>query len=661
MGYELRRLLEQYGVSTPTMAPYTGTSAADAEAYNKYASDYQNRLANTNMYNRSQFSTTGANVPAIVTYSDAQKAAMGMPPVAPQPESDVGGFIHYWTTDENGNITEHGGNPNPVPQPGPQDFAGMGQGGLNRYIQQYMGTNPSMPDLQAMQMRYGISDYDIRNAMGTGTQYGAPQWQDVLRAPVFSAPVTDTGTTGGTTTDTNTGTSAGTNTNATGTTGTVYNPNQTYWGDPNWVGSAAWQEWKSNNRARGGYIKNYAQGGSVKGYRPGGPVDMLYGGAGDDEMMGRPAGDRLNTPAPAPVDPMAEMRAMLDLYAPATDYSEQIAAATERRAAEQKAFEDILRSQLQGTDSAPQSKAEMYFRLAAAFGAPTKTGHFAENLGLVGEEMASQLSEKAKREREAREKKLGVDLEIQKARMGAAGEDLDMLQGLQSEDAKYRRDLGKELIRDYIKSGEPQSAAGKTAMDMGLKPGTPEFNAKVTELAQLEIERQTAAINAQIASIDAANKRGTQMTSTEINLRTETENNLASTEQSLKDVAEAYRLNPNSYAGGLTDKGLRLLQETAGSDDPIVVNTREIENLLGSQALASLKAIFGGSPTEGEKNILLELQGIGAKSRKERGEIMLRLYEVLQDRKARMTVRLNDIISGGYKTYEPLPEITDGE
>jgi hypothetical protein len=466
MGYELRRLLEQYGVSTPTMAPYTGTSAADADAYNKYVSDYQNRLFNTNMYNRAQFNTTGANVPA------------------------------------------------------------------------------------------------------------------------------------------------------------------------------------------------FAQGGSVKGYRPGGPVDMLYGGAGDDAMMGRPAGDRLTTPAPAPVDPMAEMRAMLDLYAAPTVTSEQIAAATERRAAEQKAFEDILRSQLQGTDGAPQSKAEMYFRLAAAFGAPTKTGHFAENLALVGETMADQLSEKAKREREAREKRLSVDLEIQKARMGAAGEDLEALQGLQTEEAKYRRDLGKELIKDYIKSGEPQSAAGKTAMDMGLKPGTPEFNAKVTELAQLEIERQTAAINAQIASIDAANKRGTQMTSTEINLRTETESSLDSINQAMQDLEVAYQLNPNSYAGGLADKGVRALQETAGSDDPIVVNTRQIENLLGQQALGTLKTIFGGNPTEGERAILLELQGIGAKSRDERKLIMERLFEVLEDRKARLTTRLDDVISGRYKTYE---ETADGQ
>jgi hypothetical protein len=158
--------------------------------------------------------------------------------------------------------------------------------------------------------------------------------------------------------------------------------------------------------------------------------------------------------------------------------------------------------------------------------------------------------------------------------------------------------------------------------------------------------------------MEAANKRGTQMTSTEINLRTETESGLDSVNQAMQDLEVAYQLNPNSYAGGLADKGVRALQETAGSDDPIVVNTRQIENLLGQQALGTLKTIFGGNPTEGERAILLELQGIGAKSRDERKLIMERLFEVLEDRKARLATRLDDIISGKYKTYE---ETADGQ
>ena len=292
----------------------------------------------------------------------------------------------------------------------------------------------------------------------------------------------------------------------------------------------------------------------------------------------------------------------------------------------------------------------MYFRLAAAFGSPSKTGHFTENLSLAGKEMA----ETAKSQRESRAKKLGIRMELQKMKMDAANKELDTLRALEQESSRDRRVIAQEMIREYIASGKPQSAAGKTAVDMGLTQGTPEFNAKVEELTTLEINRQTALINAQLASAAAATQRAGQMSPTEINLRTETENNLTNIDQAIRDVSEAYRLNPNSYAGGWLDRGQRWLYEVAGSDDPRIVNTRRIDNLLGSQALGSLRAIFGGNPTEGERAILLELQGIGSRSLEERRQIMLRLAEVLEDRKASAQLRLDRILSGAYRTYTPL-------
>lgn len=559
MGYELQKLMNMYGVSTSTMAAapqmpgaaptalaegataeqqakYATDKAAfdesvrkyglDKAQYDQYAQEYQNRLANTNLYNQAQFSTTGANVPAFTTYSDAQKAALGYGPavtptvgaptvgggeetvpVMPQPGPDasnpnpvvnplrvlagetktqylerVKGMgapgrgqnappgMMFGPNDALVPDPNSGGTILPISQLNPQNFTGTGQGGLNQQIQNYMSTNPSTPDLNAYMTRYGITDYDIRNAMGTGTTYGAPQWTDMLASPVYGANY-DTGTvgttTGGTTTggttdttgttgttDTGTGgTTTGGTTGTTGaTTGTVYNPYQAYWNDPNWKGSDAynqWVEWKNSNRARGGYIKNYAQGGAVQGYRRGGPPGTIYGGAGDDMLMGGSEEDTL-----PPVDPNAALEAMLNRYAPQTVTSEQIAAASERRLAEQKAFEDILRSQLQSTDSNPMSKAEKYFRLAAAFGAPTKTGHFSENLALVGQTLAEDLAAKAQREREARERGLGVELEIQKMRMGTAGEEYDALRGVQSEEAKYRRDVANELLKEQIASGK---------------------------------------------------------------------------------------------------------------------------------------------------------------------------------------------------------------
>jgi hypothetical protein len=142
-------------------------------------------------------------------------------------------------------------------------------------------------------------------------------------------------------------------------------------------------------------------------------------------------------------------------------------------------------------------------------------------------------------------------------------------------------------------------------------------------------------------------------------MKVEAEDLIASSKQSLADLKQAYALNPNSLAGGWLEKGQQFLGEAAGSKDPTIVNTRILNNLLGSQGLAKLKATFGGAPTEGERAILMELEGIGSKTREERGAIIKRAYRVLQDRTAREQARLDQITSGAYRTTTPLEGGTD--
>lgn len=55
--------------------------------------------------------------------------------------------------------------------------------------------------------------------------------------------------------------------------------------------------------------------------------------------------------------------------------------------------------------------------------------------------------------------------------------------------------------------------------------------------------------------------------------------------------------------------------------------TAELDNAVVGQALGNLKAIFGGNPTEGERKILLDLQGSSSKSPEVRKAIYLRAIE----------------------------------
>jgi len=374
---------------------------------------------------------------------------------------------------------------------------------------------------------------------------------------------------------------------------------------------------------------------------------------------------------------LAGIQALLAAYGPKDSaYAADLKTARDSAKAESDAFAKMLKTAMDSPEDAQSSKAEMYFRLAAAFGAPTKTGQFSENLGMVGKE----LGEYAKGKRASAREKLALGLEAQKLKVASSKEDLNTLRALSAEEMKDKRAIATELIKDYIKSGEPQSAAGKQALDEGLKPGTPAYQKRVAEVGNANVEAKMTQITAALANIttQAANLSVTQsrleldrerlqnqknqqakLTGPELKLKVEAEDLIASSKQSLADLKQAYALNPNSLAGGWLDKGQQFLAEAAGSKDPVIVNTRVLNNLLGSQGLAKLRATFGGSPTEGERAILLELEGIGAKTKDERGQIIKRAYKVLQDRLAREQSRLDAITSGAYRTTVPLEGGTD--
>jgi hypothetical protein len=246
--------------------------------------------------------------------------------------------------------------------------------------------------------------------------------------------------------------------------------------------------------------------------------------------------------------------------------------------------------------------------------------------------------------------------------MEGAKADLNTLRAMAQEEMRDQRALQTALIQEYIRSGQPQSNAGKMAKDMGLTPGTPAYQSAIEKFAELDISKQIQKMNVESerlrlsqAALALREEAGRKLSTTELNLKRETEDSLSGARQSLSDLQEAYRLNENSFAGGLLDKGRRALFEAAGSDAPIVVNTRRLENLLGQQGLEKLKSTFGGNPTEGERRILLDLEGIGSKSIEERKQIIQRAYQVMQDRIRRQETRLEDIISGKYgeKSSEP--------
>lgn len=124
-------------------------------------------------------------------------------------------------------------------------------------------------------------------------------------------------------------------------------------------------------------------------------------------------------------------------------------------------------------------------------------------------------------------------------------------------------------------------------------------------------------------------------------------------ENVLKALDRADELNASAWDGPFADvrsAGAALF----GNQD--AVNTQELQNTVTANALESLRATFGGNPTEGERKILLEVQGSVNQPRAVREAIFKRARAAAKRRLAFNRERGSSLRSGGYfdEGYSPV-------
>jgi hypothetical protein len=375
-----------------------------------------------------------------------------------------------------------------------------------------------------------------------------------------------------------------------------------------------------------------------------------------------------------PVSPAAtDLMAMLanygdDVYAP------ELKTARQKVSAENEKFAQMIETAMK-SESAVPDKTELYFRLAKAFGSPTKTGALTENLSLVGGEAAEYAKDVRAGQRADKQLRTQLGLEAQKLRAQGAREDLTTLRTLAGEEMKDRR----AILTEYIKSGRPQSEAGKAAIDAGLKQGTTEFTKFVEKYIDDKVRTGNMLKEAMVAiaagqlqlgkkRVDIAEKTekraeeaAGKLTPGEVRLKAEAETTLGGIDDAMSSLKRAYSLNPNTFDGTLVALAQRKILEQTDPKDPRVLATREQQNLLSKGAIDKLRASFGGNPTEGERAALLALEGIDSKSKEERAQIMKNTYKLLQARRQREQKRLDDITRGLYRETTPTPAAGDLE
>ena len=797
MGYELDRLMQQFGVSSPTLT-YSGMQKpvkpvdlaatastmdranydallakynadlplyqSDQDKYKTYSDDYKNRLATTSLYDAPQFQRGAMSSPGTGMFTD-QYSQMYQDVLGRVP--DPAGLA-YWKSKFGDMIS-------------PEEYADFRQSATGEL-------NDRLPVYISNRQGGNTSSRTVLNQPTYSTPTQAPILQTAANNPVTNATVGESPAGGenppNTTPDWGTALSIGQTLSNMGLTtigdhlqsegrmginaqtGAYSQTAQ----DQRAAEAAAMAAQTANNFPTGyidpgayegslgpsagmggltgpnysdyggmvgetggpdGFGGEYAKGGYIKGYADGGPVDSRLYGETDEVATGPgysvpPIDPRLQSLAskyqqpgfqpsfaPGSIDPgqsqmdmiradalqnglgapvinisadkppmssnMAALQQMLmaNQYK-SSPYADDLRAARAAANSQTVAFNKMLQDAIKGQEDSGPSKAETYFRLAAAFGAPTKTGHFAEGLAEANKSMADQAKETRLSNKAGQALKLQLGLEGAKAGMATAREDVNALRALTGEEMKEKAAYQRKLIKDYFTSGKAQSSAGKQAIDEGLVQGSPEFQARVKTISDEEFKKLTAGVDASVAAAQAtaasaaradatakldrekfeASKAKTKadaakLSGPEIKMKDETSQALVTMKDAYADLVKALELSANAYDGSFVDQAQYKLLSEAGNKDPKVVNTGVLDNLLKLGALSTAATTLKTQISDSDMKMLNQVQGAGAKSRQERDAIlkaaMVRLENMYREKKS----KLADITSGKYRIATP--------
>lgn len=298
-----------------------------------------------------------------------------------------------------------------------------------------------------------------------------------------------------------------------------------------------------------------------------------------------------------------------------------------------QASERLKQAMMSASEASPvaagPSKAEMYFRLASAFAKPTPTGNFFESLGNAGAELAAYKGDVRAAESAAAQQRRDLAIELAKADVTRA----------------------RDIMEMESESGLPISPEGKAAYDEGLIPGTPEFAARAREIKE----------QANLARLTAANAAPARMSTTEARAKLDAEREVLQSQIAIDAITKAIALSETAYTKSIPDQILYAQAKIRTPDNERVVATQLMEQLVTTNLLSSLKSMFGGNVTEGERAIALATQGLDSKSVAARDASFAELLGTANRRNTYLTSLIERINSREFMQYEDFvaPESTE--
>lgn len=200
----------------------------------------------------------------------------------------------------------------------------------------------------------------------------------------------------------------------------------------------------------------------------------------------------------------------------------------------------------------------------------------------------------------------------------------------------------KAILDNYNKAGGEDDYANRAAMaqKLGMTPDDPRY--------------QSFVLTGKMPREDAQ-----ALTAVDKKAILEADEMVAVNEGAINALKQAKALSPKANAGWFSGTRATLgnnLPDWMVPDDYVSspessVATQDFDNAIVGQALTQLKAIFGGAPTEGERKILLDLQGASNLQPEVRERIIDRAIAAAERRLEFNRQRAEEMRGGTY--YKP--------
>lgn len=179
----------------------------------------------------------------------------------------------------------------------------------------------------------------------------------------------------------------------------------------------------------------------------------------------------------------------------------------------------------------------------------------------------------------------------------------------------------------------------------GPDAGTDEVSQREAAAARLGLDPGSDAYRSYALTGRLPRESEQSLTATDKKAILEADEMVMSTQSAVSELDRAIRLSATAYDGATANERAWLMSLFGAS---AANDTRELNQAVTQTALQQLKSIFGGNPTEGERKILLDIQGSAEQLAPVRERILSNAKQLAQKRLQFYQDRANEMRGGTY-------------